>query len=164
VAWRGLKSVVVGSPFGSPVSLAPLTFNKYERAGLLGLQLLMRTETFCALKTGSDRLQAMFLTTHEGAREGPFSEFTVSLDHVCLNVDSAETLAAWRRHLEERGAAHSYQRSEWGHHINLRDPDNIAVELFLLEPDEASAEILTPGRRHFFLMHCRAAMTVAQPE
>jgi glyoxylase I family protein len=112
-------------------------------AELLGLQLLMRTETFCALKTGSDRLQALFLTTHEGTREGPFSEFTVGLDHVCLNVDSAETLAAWRRHLEERGAAHSYQRSEWGHHINLRDPDNIAVELFLLEPDEASAEILT---------------------
>jgi hypothetical protein len=31
VAWRGLKSVVVGSPFGSPVSLAPLTFNKHAR-------------------------------------------------------------------------------------------------------------------------------------
>ncbi len=108
----------------------------------LGLQLLMRTETFCALMTGSDGLQALFLTTHEDTREGPFSEFTVGLDHVCLTVDSAEALAAWRRHLEERRVAHSYQRSEWGHHINLRDPDNIAVELFLLEPDEASAEIL----------------------
>jgi glyoxylase I family protein len=124
-----------------------LTVSDLDRAQkfwteLLGLQLLMRTETFCALKTGSDRLQALFLTTHQGTREGPFSEFTVGLDHVCLTVDSAETLAAWRRHLHERGVAHSYQRSEWGHHINLRDPDNIAVELFLLEPDEASAEIL----------------------
>jgi hypothetical protein len=27
VAGRGLVSVVVGSPFGSPLSLAPLTFN-----------------------------------------------------------------------------------------------------------------------------------------
>jgi glyoxylase I family protein len=130
------------------LSHVAITVSDLDRAqkfwtGLLGLQLLMRTETFCALKTGSDHLQALFLTTHEGTREGPFSEFTVGLDHVCLNVDSAETLAAWRRHLEERGAAHSYQRSEWGHHINLRDPDNIAVELFLLEPDEASAEILT---------------------
>jgi hypothetical protein len=76
------------------------------------------------------------------AASGPFSEFTVGLDHVSLAVDSAEALAGWRRHLEERGVAHSCQRSEWGHHINLRDPDNIAVELFLLEPDEASAEIL----------------------
>jgi catechol 2,3-dioxygenase-like lactoylglutathione lyase family enzyme len=114
---------------------------------LLGLPLLMRTETFCALLTGADRLQALFLTTHEGTREGPFSEFTVGLDHVCLTVDSAEALAAWRQHLGERGVAHSYQRSEWGHHINLRDPDNIAVELFLLEPDEASAEILAPADR-----------------
>jgi glyoxylase I family protein len=125
-----------------------LTVSDLDRAQkfwteLLGLQLLMRTETFCALKTGSDRLQALFLTTHQGTREGPFSEFTVGLDHVCLTVDSAETLAAWRRHLHERGVAHSYQRSKWGHHINLRDPDNIAVELFLLEPEEAAAEILT---------------------
>ena len=30
VAWRGLVSVVVGSPFGSPISLAPLNFNKHE--------------------------------------------------------------------------------------------------------------------------------------
>jgi hypothetical protein len=27
VAWRGLMPVDVGSPFGSPSSLAPLTFN-----------------------------------------------------------------------------------------------------------------------------------------
>jgi hypothetical protein len=31
VAWHGLVSVVVGSPFGSPASLAPLTFSKHER-------------------------------------------------------------------------------------------------------------------------------------
>ncbi len=31
VAWRGLVPVVVGSPFGSPSSLAPLTFNEHER-------------------------------------------------------------------------------------------------------------------------------------
>ncbi len=31
VAWRGLMPVDVGSPFGSPLSLAPLTFSKHER-------------------------------------------------------------------------------------------------------------------------------------
>ena len=31
VAWHGLVSVVAGSPFGSPASLAPLTFSKHER-------------------------------------------------------------------------------------------------------------------------------------
>jgi hypothetical protein len=25
-----------------------------------------------------------------------------------------------------------FRRSEWGHHLNFRDPDNIAVELVLL--------------------------------
>jgi SAM-dependent methyltransferase len=31
VAWRGLMPVDVGSPLGSPSSLAPLTFSKHER-------------------------------------------------------------------------------------------------------------------------------------
>jgi hypothetical protein len=31
VAWCGLMPVDVGSPFGSPTSLAPLTFNDHER-------------------------------------------------------------------------------------------------------------------------------------
>src|SRR5450755_5010731 len=31
VAWRGLMPVDVGSPFGSPISLAPLTFNEHKR-------------------------------------------------------------------------------------------------------------------------------------
>lgn len=124
-----------------------LTVSDLDRAQefwtqVLGLQVLMRTETFCALMTGADRVQALFLTTHDGTGEGAFSEFTVGLDHVCLDVGSMEELTAWRRHLEQREVAHSYQRSEWGHHINLRDPDNIAVELFVLEPDHASAEIL----------------------
>jgi len=34
VAWHGLVPVVVGSPFGSPVSLAPLTSSKHERQPL----------------------------------------------------------------------------------------------------------------------------------
>jgi glyoxylase I family protein len=136
-----------GMPRVAGLHHVALTVSDLDRAQefwtqLLGLQVLMRTETFCALMTGSDRVQALLLTTHDGTREGAFSEFTVGLDHVCLDVGSAGELAAWRRHLEQREVAHSYQRSEWGHHINLRDPDNIAVELFLLEPDQASAEIL----------------------
>jgi catechol 2,3-dioxygenase-like lactoylglutathione lyase family enzyme len=60
-----------------------LTVSDLERAQefwteLLGLPLLMRTETFCALLTGSGRLQALFLTTHQGTREEPFSEFRVA--------------------------------------------------------------------------------------
>jgi hypothetical protein len=31
VAWRGLMPVDIGSPFGSPISLVPLTFNQPER-------------------------------------------------------------------------------------------------------------------------------------
>ncbi len=50
----------------------------------------MHTETLCALRTESDRPQALFRTTHEGARDGPFSEFTLGQDHVCLNVDTAK--------------------------------------------------------------------------
>lgn len=102
----------------------------------------LEAETFCGLVVGTDRPEALLLTTHDETCDGPFTKFTVGLDHVCLNVDRPETLAAWRRYLDEHGIGYSDERSEWGHHINLRDPDNIAVELFLLEPDEASAQTL----------------------
>jgi hypothetical protein len=85
----------------------------------------------------------------------PFSEFKVGLDHVCLTVDSAERPphgdSIWTR----AGLHLPASARECGHHINLRDPGKIAVELFLLEPDEVSAEILAPGRRRSSLMHSR---------
>jgi hypothetical protein len=43
VAWRGLMPVDVGSPFGSPSSLAPLTFNKHERQPELATAPAMAT-------------------------------------------------------------------------------------------------------------------------
>jgi hypothetical protein len=42
-----------------------------------------------------------------------------------------------------------------GHHINLRDPDNIAVELFVLEPDDETQKLLNE------CLNCRAQ---ADPE
>lgn len=35
-----------------------------------------------------------------------------------------------------------FRRSEWGHHLNFRDPDNIAVELVLLRPDAEVRAVL----------------------
>ena len=42
---------------------------------------------------------------------------------------------AWQARLSEHGVDCDLRRSEWGR-LNFRDPDNIAVELVVVEPDE----------------------------
>lgn len=106
------------------------------------MPVLTGSETYCALLTGSPIPAPIILTCHDQVDADVFSEFTVGLDHVCLAVDNLEVLAAWQRHLNQHEVPYSFRRSEWGHHVNLRDPDNIAVELFVLEPDPEGHAIL----------------------
>jgi catechol 2,3-dioxygenase-like lactoylglutathione lyase family enzyme len=54
---------------------------------------------------------------------------------VSLAVPDVRSLDAWRTRLSDRGVPCDLRRSEWGHHLNFRDPDNIAVELVVVEPD-----------------------------
>ena len=112
--------------------------------GVLELEVIVRTDTYCAFRTGSAHAPALFVTVHDTHVGGLFDDFRVGLDHVCLRVDSEAELDVWRDHLADHGVQHTYERSEWGHHVRLHDPDNIAVELFVLEPDEESAGV-TPG-------------------
>ena len=83
---------------------------------------------------GAPRLTALVLTCHDQPGDRPFSEFRVGLDHVSLAVPDLATLEAWQAWLREYDVPSDLRRSEWGHHLNVRDPDNIAVELILREP------------------------------
>lgn len=87
------------------------------------MPVLTGSETYCALLTGSPIPAPIILTCHDQVDADVFSEFTVGLDHVCLAVDNLEVLAAWQRHLNQHEVPYSFRRSEWGHHVNLRDPD-----------------------------------------
>lgn len=119
----------------------------------LGLTVLDSNESYCALLIGGDGLSALILTSH-GSRAIPglFNEFRPGLDHVSLAVPDVASLEEWRARLAERDVPADLRRSEWGHHLNFRDPDNIAVELVVVEPDAEVQQVLdsaglsgTPG-------------------
>ncbi|WP_432546051.1 VOC family protein [Kineococcus sp. SYSU DK004] len=66
-----------------------------------------------------------------GASGQPFSELTTGLDHLGLAASSREELLVWERRLREHGVPHSpVQDMPLGHHLNFRDPDGIALELY----------------------------------
>ena len=104
-------------------------------ADVLGMSVLDSSETYCAMLTGSKDLSALILTTHAETLPGAFSEFSAGLDHVSFALPDEVALTSWEERLRERAVPFDARRSEWGHHLNFRDPDNIAVELVLLRPD-----------------------------
>ena len=109
---------------------------------VLGLELLDSSDSYCALLVGGGTTTALILTSHADGTDEDFSELRPGLDHVSLAVPHLAALEAWQARLTELGVASDLRRSEWGHHLNLRDPDNIAVELVVLQPDADVQEIL----------------------
>ena len=70
------------------------------------------------------------VAAHEGAHGGPFTELTTGLDHVGFAVGSLEELQEWERHLDQHGVEYTPIRDMGlAHHLNFRDPDNIALEI-----------------------------------
>ncbi|WP_159083726.1 VOC family protein [Nocardioides terrigena] len=70
------------------------------------------------------------LVRHEGGDPGAFTELHTGLDHVGFSVGSRDELVRWQHRLEELGVEHTPVRDmEFGHHLNFRDPDRIALEL-----------------------------------
>ena len=108
----------------------------------LGLTVLDSSDSYCALLIGGDGLSALILTSHEDGIPGPFSEFRPGLDHVSLAVPDLASLEDWQTRLTQQGVHSDLRRSEWGHHLNFRDPDNIAVELVLVQPDTEVQQVL----------------------
>jgi catechol 2,3-dioxygenase-like lactoylglutathione lyase family enzyme len=108
----------------------------------LGLKLVDSSESYCAMLVGARELSALILTSHEEGSEESFSEFRAGLDHISLAVPTVDALDAWQARLTEHGVRSDLRRSAWGHHLNFRDPDNIAVELVVLEPDPEVRSVL----------------------
>lgn len=109
---------------------------------VLGMPVLDASETYCALLTGSTDLSALILTTHPETPAQAFNEFHVGLDHVSFALPDEAALVSWQDRLRALGVPFDARRSEWGHHINFRDPDNIAIEMVLVRPDANVQAIL----------------------
>jgi catechol-2,3-dioxygenase len=65
------------------------------------------------------------------AGPGPFSEFSVGLDHVAFGCADRRELERWAGRLDELGIHHEgIQDAHYGSAVSFRDPDGIALEFF----------------------------------
>jgi hypothetical protein len=74
--------------------------------------------------------------THDGGANDPFDERRVGLDHLALDVAGLDALRAWEATLDAANVERSpIVESPFGWHLNVRAPDNIAVELLAMKPE-----------------------------
>jgi glyoxylase I family protein len=105
----------------------------------MGLSVVMEVSDFCLCVHPPTRL-AIGFKDHDGATTGSFDPIRPGLDHLALAVDDVEELARWADHLSAFDVPFSpIQETDLGSHLNLRAPDEIAVELFVLKADAAGA-------------------------
>ena len=71
------------------------------------------------------------LIRHPGGSGSRFSETNTGLDHLGLVAAGREELEAWEERFLAAGVTFTPIRDmELGHHLNFRDPDGIALELY----------------------------------
>lgn len=90
-----------------------------------------------------DSLLIVGLVAHDRTvtESAGFDEHRVGLDHLSLNVASAEEVTRWADRLDERGIDRSpIVVGDLWDVLVFRDPDNIQLELFHMKP--AAAELL----------------------
>jgi catechol 2,3-dioxygenase-like lactoylglutathione lyase family enzyme len=120
-----------------------LTVSDGERSAhwweqVLGFQLIATSERE-GFKIRSMNLPGTYFTvqlvTHEHRATDTFNERAVGLDHFALRVPDRASLEAWSQHFDRLGVVHSgVQEEQGGPLIVFRDPDNIQLELWALDP------------------------------
>jgi glyoxylase I family protein len=69
------------------------------------------------------------LMQHADGRGGRFTELTTGLDHLGFAAESLAELQEWEERLRAAGVEFTpIREAEFGHHLNFRDPDGIALE------------------------------------
>jgi glyoxylase I family protein len=83
---------------------------------------------------------AVLVSDHESAVTGPFDELRVGLDHLAFAVPDVGSLRSWEQRLTTLGVPNSgITETDGGHHLNLRAPDNLLLELFVMNASMLSS-------------------------
>jgi glyoxylase I family protein len=83
---------------------------------------------------------AVVVSDHESAVTGPFDERRIGLDHLAFAVPDIEGLRSWEQRLTKLGVPNSgITETDGGHHLNLRAPDNLPLELFVMSASMLSS-------------------------
>lgn len=87
-----------------------------------------------------DAQVAIACVTHEAGDHGPFDERRVGLDHLSFDVETVDQLRAWEARLTGRGVPSApIVESPFGSHLNVRGPENLAIELVVMRPEMREA-------------------------
>ncbi|WP_328990500.1 VOC family protein [Kribbella sp. NBC_01245] len=110
---------------------------------VLGFEVFNEEPTYCFLFDRAAGL-AVIMSNHDQTVSGTFDEHNVGLDHLAFAVSSVETLLSWQQRLAALDVPHSpIVETDAGHHLNLRAPDNVAIELYVMKPEFAALLGLT---------------------
>lgn len=83
---------------------------------------------------------AVLVSDHESAVTGRFDELRIGLDHLAFAVADVESLRSWEQRLTTLGVPNSgIAETDGGHHLNLRAPDNLPLELFVMSASMLSS-------------------------
>ena len=73
------------------------------------------------------------LRQHPAGSGDRFDPARTGLDHVAFGVESREDLEVWQERFEKTGVTYTpIVDVPYGHVLNFKDPDNIALELFTM--------------------------------
>ncbi len=78
------------------------------------------------------------LRQYENGGPGQFDPTRIGLDHLALNAESPHQLREWERRFVELGVSHDpTQQTPYGHVLNFKDPDGIALEIYAAPADSS---------------------------
>lgn len=104
---------------------------------VLGFDVVSEGPEYCFMIDSAARL-AVTVTTHNDSVTGDFDEHNTGLDHLSYAVPDVETLLSWEQRLDQFAVPHSpIEETDAGHHLNLRAPDNFALELYVMSREFA---------------------------
>jgi glyoxylase I family protein len=105
---------------------------------VLGFELIDEQPTYCfMLDRGTG--QGITLSDHGQTVSGPFDEHRTGLDHLAFAVPDIESLLSWEQRFQSFGVSYSpIVETDAGHHLNVRAPDNVPIELYVMKAEFAA--------------------------
>ena len=115
------------------LSVTDLDRSRQWYQDVLGVEILMEGEEDDLRYAVTVHSNGMIIGLREfkASSGDDFAPERTGLDHLSFGVSSRAELEKWQAFFEEKGVTYTpLIDSGYGHHVNFRDPDNIALEMF----------------------------------
>jgi catechol 2,3-dioxygenase-like lactoylglutathione lyase family enzyme len=100
---------------------------------VMGFDVVADEDAYCFV-FDRDAGLAVILTDHHRQVADGFDERRAGLDHLAYAVADVTSLRVWGDRLTLMGVPHSeISETDAGHHLNLRAPDDLPIELFVMK-------------------------------